>query len=58
MDDKSTLMTCVENREFTNAAKISSGEQSNAGVFVMMDLHETAWQRFDWSTLLSVEDIY
>ncbi|XP_026221386.1 bromodomain-containing protein 1-like isoform X2 [Anabas testudineus] len=24
VDDKSTLMTCVENREFTNAAKISS----------------------------------
>uniref|UniRef100_A0A3P8TUH1 Bromodomain containing 1b n=1 Tax=Amphiprion percula TaxID=161767 RepID=A0A3P8TUH1_AMPPE len=28
VDDKSTLMTCIENGEFTNAAKISSGENS------------------------------
>lgn len=30
VDDKSTLMTCIENGKFTKAAKISPGEQSNA----------------------------
>uniref|UniRef100_A0A3B5B8J7 Bromodomain-containing protein 1-like n=1 Tax=Stegastes partitus TaxID=144197 RepID=A0A3B5B8J7_9TELE len=28
VDDKSILMTCIENGEFSNAAKISSGERS------------------------------
>lgn len=40
MDDKSNLITCIENGEFTKAAKISSGETATSRV---MNAHETAW---------------
>lgn len=57
VDDKSTLMTCIENGKFTKAAKISPGEQSNACPFSQQRVlsNKCAWNgttRFDCSVCL------